>query len=336
MRQKLFVNLVELVGSNYQIGMEQSNHIKFDEKYDMFQKLTSTVDSTKAQSILMEYSDGIIEEIRGIADGLKIDFQTALRMYSGYDLTFPTMGCTAFSKENYYIRNYDFSPELYDGRLAFYNPEYGYASIGFSQQIIGRLDGMNEHGLVIGLHLVNEAKWSPGLMGTTIVRLVLDTCKDVGEAVNIITKLPHGYCYNYSLMDQDGNTCMVEASPEEQVVTHHTPLICTNHFETETLSNKNRTYIEGSLRRKNYLQELALETYSPEEAYQLFNNENSPLFFKEYRQFFGTLHTVIYIPKTLEVIVGIGGNATPTRYSLAKWLQGDQHVKGELVGEIDY
>ncbi|MFJ3389985.1 MULTISPECIES: carcinine hydrolase/isopenicillin-N N-acyltransferase family protein [unclassified Lysinibacillus] len=61
------------------------------------------------------------------------------------------------------MRDYDFRPTLYDGRLVFSHPINGYASVGFSQQIIGRLDGMNECGLVVGLHFVNNEYRGGGL-----------------------------------------------------------------------------------------------------------------------------------------------------------------------------
>jgi predicted choloylglycine hydrolase len=335
-RKKLSVDIVELKGSNYQVGLEQSKKIKLGENYRMLKFLSENVDSEKAQTIITEFSVGLLDEIRGIADGLKIDIKQAIRMYSGYDLTFPSMGCSAFSQGNYYVRNYDFSPEWYDGQLVFTNPENGYASIGFSQQIIGRLDGMNNQGLVVGLHLVNEKSMGTGLLGTTIVRLILDECKDVGEAINLINELPHLNCYNYSLIDMNGNKCLIEASPERQIVNYQSTLLCTNHFESELLRKNNRSYIEGSLNRKKILQDLASETTSPEEAYKKFNKEDSPLFFKEYRQFFGTLHTVVYLPQTLEVLVGIGGDAVPAKFSFVKWLNGEQLVGDKLIGELDY
>lgn len=108
------------------------------------------VDPDRAIRLLTENSAGIFDEIQGLAHGLGIDLNTAIKVYSGYDVAFPNMGCTALAEDSYYVRNYDFSPDFYDARFVCCNPEYGYASVGFSQQIVGRLDGMNEKGLVIG------------------------------------------------------------------------------------------------------------------------------------------------------------------------------------------
>lgn len=336
MRRELQVDVEEFIGSNYQIGVEQGDQIAINDHFYLLKAISKNTNSKEVKVILQDISPGFLDELRGIADGLKIDFNTVLRMYSGYNLPVPPMGCTSFSHDNYYIRNYDFTPEIYDARFVFHKSEEGYASVGFSDQILGRLDGMNEHGLIVGLHLVNEHYTGTGFIATTIVRLVLEQCRNVEEAVNLIMKLPHGYCYNYSLVDKQGRKCIVEASPEKQIV-HESPiLMCTNHFETDLLKVKNRTTIAGSIHRKEFLQSLSSNDYPLEVAFKKFNNENSPLFYKEYRQFFGTLHTVIYLPNTLEVIVGIGGNANPITFSLDKWLNGDIKVKGTIIGEIDY
>lgn len=333
MRQKLTVNIVELVGTNINIGIEQGKNVQDDKQYHLLRSSTTKVDSNEAISIIKQYSDGFLDEINGVGKGLNIDFDTAVRMYSGYNLTFPSMGCTAFA-DKYYVRNYDFSPELYDARLVFFKPTVGYASVGFSQQVVGRLDGINEHGLVIGLHLVNEKHSKTGLTGTTIVRLVLDQCRNVLEAIDIISDLPHSHCYNFSLLDRDGNKCVIEATPEEKVVRKSLPVMCTNHFEATKLADKNRIYINGSIQRKEHLQRFQSKSYTPEEAYRQFNDESSPLFYTNYQQYFGTLHTVVYIPESLEILVGIGGNAELTRYSFKDWLEGKCIDNQQIIGSI--
>lgn len=336
MRRKISVHVVELEGTNYEIGRLLAKHMELDHRFDELQTIYSKTDAEEIQNILQKDFPNLLEELRGLAAGMEMDLHTILQMYSGYNISFPSMGCTSFSQGSYYARNYDFTPELYDGRFVFHKPEKGYASIGFSQQIVGRLDGMNEHGLVVGLHLVNERYTGVGFIATTIVRLVLEHCKNVIEAADFITKLPHGYCYNYSLTDRFGRNCLIEATPNEQLVQFPSDLMCTNHFNTEQLTGKNKPYIASSIHRQHILQGFKAESLSPEDAFRKFNNEDSPLFYKEYHHFFGTLHTVVYIPEQLEVIVGIGGNAEPTRFSLAKWLNGKLNVEKTLLGEIDY
>ena len=97
-------------------------------------------------------------------------------------------------------------------------PRGSYASIGSSHQLTGRLDGMNEHGLTIGLHLVKARPRFPGLTSTLLVRRVLDQCATTAEAIDLLRRLPHAMQYNYSLLDAGGVAAVVEAGAGAVVV----------------------------------------------------------------------------------------------------------------------
>ncbi|GIO25206.1 C45 family peptidase [Oceanobacillus sp. J11TS1] len=333
-KKKLQVEVVELTGSAYDIGVKQGIALKSDEKWKYQKQLKTKGDTEEARKQIERMSPSLLEEIEGMAIGMEININTAIQWYGGHDTQMPSMGCTTLANDSFYVRNYDFSDEFYDARLVLTNPDNGYARIGFSQQVIGRLDGMNEKGLIIGLHFVNEAVSQKGFLPTTICRLVLEQCTSMDEAVSLIKQIPHQYCFNFSIMDKEGNNVIVEASPEKQIVRKSAQLICTNHFESEQLIGNNRAFIDGSLNRKNYLETLEKEKLSPASAYDLFNNEESPLFFKNYKEYFGTLHTVIYCPKDLNVVVGIGGNCDSYTLSFRKWLTGQGRLPHILEGEI--
>src|SRR5699024_9824378 len=244
-------------------------------------------------------------------------------------------GCTTLINNGYYVRNYDFSDDFYDARLVFSNPTDGYRCVGFSQSIIGRLDGMNEKGLVVGLHFVNNEYGQEGFIATTIVRLILEQCATTEEAINFIKNIPHGYCYNYSITDSAGRSVKVEASPQQQIVNDTNPLVCTNHFESEKLSNQNKNEVlVGSVKRKDYICTLLDGDLTAMSAYHHFNNENSPLFFKNYKEYFGTLHTVVYLPKDLSIIIGVGGNSKPLILSLKEYMDGKAVLPKVIKGSI--
>src|SRR5699024_9863565 len=151
------------MGSYYQMGMIQGKKWEQDdETFSFVQSMTKDSDARTARRGLEKVAPFLLEELQGLADGLGMSRDTIIRMYSGYDVSFPSMGCTVFANNNFYVRNYDFSPVLYDARFVFSRPNNGYASAGFSEQVVGRLDGMNEKGLVVGLHLVNEKQCQSG------------------------------------------------------------------------------------------------------------------------------------------------------------------------------
>lgn len=339
--EELTIRLVELKGSSYQIGLDQSKEfrsVKFSEKMAMLHAMTSGTDAQKAKELLENISPNIHQELNGFARGLEMDADTIVQLFSGYDIAFPDMGCTAFAQNGYYVRNYDFSPDMYDARFVFTKPTDGYCTVGFSQQIFGRLDGMNEKGLVVGLHFVNSKHRGKGFMATTIVRMLLEQCGSIEEALELLTTIPHGYCFNYSLTDPSGKSVIVEASPEHQVVYVTDPLICTNHFESERLLEKNRPEILGSVKRKEYVRSLLDKGMSPLSAYHRFNDSDSPLFFKHYKEYFGTLHTVVYSPKDLNIIVGVGENCKPMTFSLKEFIEGTliipEYMKGIIHQEM--
>jgi len=325
---------MELKGKMYEIGRKQGIALKSNAKWKQQTELQTNGDMLEARTQIEKVSPSLLNEIEGLAAGMNIDVDTAMQLFGGYDIQMPFMGCTTLSNNSFYVRNYDFSDALYDARLVLLNSDNSYASIGFSQQITGRLDGMNEKGLVIGLHLVNEKVSQKGFLATTICRMVLEQCADIYEAISLIKQVSHQYCVNFSIMDREGNNAAVEVSPEQQVVYKRTPLICTNHFESKQLNEKNRAFIQGSLHRKNYLEALEKENVTPISAYHIFNDEESPLFFKDYKEYFGTLHTVVYCPKDQSIVAGIGGNGDPYFLSLTDWLKGKEKLPCILEGEI--
>lgn len=336
--EELIVSVVDLMGSSYELGLKQGEEIKTTQlikQLGFLENLTANSNVKKAKEILKTISPNLLEELGGLAKGLEMELDTIIRLYSGYDVTFPSMGCTTFINDDYYVRNYDFSPGLYDARLVFSNPIVGYASVGFSQQVIGRLDGMNEKGLVVGLHFVNNQHEAEGFIATTSVRMLLEQCGCIKEAIDLISTIPHGFCYNYSITDQSGRGVVVEASPEKQFVNFGNPLMCTNHFESKNLQEKNMKEIQRSIKRKEYMSSLLTEELSPIAAYSHFNDGNSPLFFKNYKEYFGTLHTVVYLPKDLSLIIGVGENSEPMMLSLRKYLDGTHNLPKVIKGTIN-
>src|SRR5258707_3966557 len=115
---------------------------------------------------------------------------------------------------------------------------------------------MNEHGLCVGLHGVNQAAWQPGLVCMLIVRIVLDQCATTSEAIKLLRSIPQGQGFNYSLADASGAAAVVEASPAAIAVHEGEQLGCSNHFRAPALLAYNRRN-PGSHRHLPALEELA-------------------------------------------------------------------------------
>lgn len=115
-----------------------------------------------------------------------------------------------------------------------------YASVGSSELLTGHLDGMNQHGLITGLHLVRMSPRFPGLSCVLIVRLILDQCSTTAEAITLLRQLPLAMQYNYSLLDASGVAAVVEAAPGSVAVRAGPWLACTNHLQSTLLRPWNR------------------------------------------------------------------------------------------------
>ncbi|WP_423145525.1 carcinine hydrolase/isopenicillin-N N-acyltransferase family protein, partial [Priestia sp. 40] len=84
---------------------------------------------------------------------------------------------------------------------------------------------------------------------------------------------------------------------------------CTNHFNQ--LVEENRHHLVESKERLDHIRDHIEKKLSPLEAFSLFNEDEYGIFKEDYWTSAGTLHTVAYVPETLQVIVGIGRKAKP-------------------------
>ena len=115
-----------------------------------------------------------------------------------------------------------------------YKPEgrFKFAAIGWPG-MIGVLSGMNEHGLSLANMEVSRGIRLPEAMPYTLLyRMVLERCKTVGEAIDLIEKTPRQTANNLMLMDAAGDRAVLEITPESVTVRRAAddqPLISTNH-----------------------------------------------------------------------------------------------------------
>jgi predicted choloylglycine hydrolase len=251
-----------------------------------------------------------------------------------------TGGCSAAIGGGVYGRNYDYRPRHYGARLAAVQVSGSHASIGASELLTGRLDGMNERGLIIGLHLVRMRPRHPGLICAVTVRAVLDQCASTAEAVALLRRLPHAMAYNYSLLDAGGVAAVVEAVPGSVVARMDPWMACTNHFQSTLLRSLNRRAAH-SQQRLPPLESWAARGLTAEAMFTALNRSTSPAFHHGYARGAGTLHTIVGEPAKRRMLVGIGGDAAALEedmldVSLDEWAAGRDlpvtHLAGQLGG----
>jgi predicted choloylglycine hydrolase len=336
----LRVSIVQCRGTPYEVGRAQAEAFALTRRGKAFLRkklrLPGWFNISREERAFRRYAPALWEEIGGIAEGLNIPMEQAVTYFGNDSLQMPTGGCSAVMSGGVYGRNYDFWPRGYEARFAFVQSSGSYASIGGSHQLTGRLDGMNEHGLTIGLHLVKAHPRFPGLTSTLLVRRVLDNCATTAEAIGLLRHLPHAMKYNYSLLDAGGVAAVVEAGAGAVIARHGDWLACTNHFQSPQLQRLNRR-VARSIERLPPLEGWAARGLSAEQTFSALNFSASPAFHN-----YGnaqTLHTIVTEPVKRRLLVGIGGDAAALEEDMLDvdfkvWVAGENLPTKQLKGEL--
>jgi predicted choloylglycine hydrolase len=331
------VDVLECRGSSYDVGKQLAEAFLKTTRGRAYarrkERRPFAFSLRNAEAALRTWAPNIWEELHGLADGLKIPLERAVAEYSNGRLRYPPRGCSAVMSAGLYGRNYDYDVCHYDRLLVAIQPKGVHASIGFSDRFTGRVDGMNEHGLCVGLHQVSQRTWRPGLVCILIVRLVLDQCATTREAVALLRRIPHGLSFNYSLMDAGGRGAVVEASPAEVVVREGGQLGCANHFLAPSQQAFNRRN-PGSYRHLPALEKFAREQLAADRLFKALNDSLSPVFDHRYTTGSGTMHTIVCIPAERRMQIGVGGDATPSDIDVGGWVRGRPLALEALEGQL--
>ncbi|OCA88419.1 peptidase C45 [Bacillus sp. FJAT-27225] len=332
------VSVIQLRDSSFDIGLKMGKYIKNKPILKTLELITkSEIDYKNMKAIFSYFAPHLLDELDGLSQGLEISLSRAASLFSGYDMPkTEAMGCSALITKDYYVRNYDFSPVLYDGVFSLVQPETAFASAGYNLQILGRHDGVNQEGIVVGLHFVSNNGYTKGISPWTAIRMVLDKCSSIDDAIYMLKEIPHSACYNFSLGDKEGNIAEVEATPEKVIVRYgQSFMTCVNHFQDDLLKHKNRISIEGSIQRNHYLLGLKDKNYTHRQMFEEFKSIKSPVFFTDYRNLFGTLHTFSYSHKDSRILTTIAKSDQVLDINFQDWVDGEEINDQVLDGVIE-
>ncbi|WP_085994469.1 C45 family autoproteolytic acyltransferase/hydolase [Oceanobacillus senegalensis] len=336
--RKIYSDIIQFRGNHYDFGhmqgmqLKDSLIVKNRKKAWKLRRPRFSVNEQETKSMLLKFAPGIWEELLGLRDALNEPMENILRDYSGYRIEPEKSGCSIYTSTDFMVRNYDYHPKTYEGRFSFFGPsDSGYAVVGPQQRITGRMDGMNECGLVMGYNSIHRKKPKDGFICHMIGRIILETCANVGEAIDLLKEIPHRHSFSYVLLDTDGVTKIVEASPRSVQVRESN--MCTNHFELQ--KDENKRYLKDSEDRLEAImtqQEDATDIYR---AFRMMNDTDKGVFSMEYKNWAGTIHTSAYLPKEKKVWFALGGDQEPIIFNFEKWLQGDDETTKQIHGQID-
>lgn len=337
--QQVSSEIMTFKGSHYDLGVETAKWLQTTEilknREKEWRKRTPRfdIDINETYQIFQTYAPQIWEELRGMQDVLNLPTRQMLLNFAHYRFTdLKDSGCTVYIGDDYLLRNYDYHPATYDGRYLLFKPnDGGLAQIGPTSRITGRMDGMNEAGLVMGYNFMHRKKPKNGFVCYMIGRLVLQYCKDVPEAIQFLKEIPHRSSFSYIVMDRHLNHAIIEVSPRSIEVRYDRT--CTNHFKL--LTHENRNYTKESKARLHQVLKHTSHGLKPDDAFQLFNDPQYGIYSKLFKSWSGTIHTVLYKPQSLEAWITLGENDTPRVFNFNDWLNGKEISLSPLKGAID-
>lgn len=138
-----------------------------------------------------------------------------------------THGCTVFAVvengKTFVGRNYDWWPQAreffgqYDIGIKGTNRYFAFTDEGVWDRHFGRRsrtfyveDGINEHGLYVGLTAADLNKWNYGLRSSHLIRYIMEHCKTTRQALNVFRRIPAAIPKNFLIADPSGDVAVVE------------------------------------------------------------------------------------------------------------------------------
>ena len=224
--------------------------------------------------IYEKYYHEIMEEIQGLADGQQCDVRILQAvLFSMYSMP-PSCNCScfAFTTEHEILlgRNSDFLTEIerLNQNVVYKLTDGVYSFTGNTTAFVEIEDGVNEHGLAVGLTSVYPNQCKPGFNAGMIVRYLLEKCKNVSEAVSCLYQLPIASAQTLTLADAMGTITVIECNAEqikvEKTLNNNLSFVCaTNTFHFPEMIGYNNDKIDNWFAEERY-----------QTLYSAFNRKN--------------------------------------------------------------
>jgi predicted choloylglycine hydrolase len=197
--------------------------------------------ATRCEALVRERHPSILDKVEGMIEGGGLKDKDFKAFFYARD-AFPQMGCTnlavlpSYTKDGSLIvaRNYDWyysSREWRETRKVV--PKGAFRSLSVTHHWAGSPDGLNDQGLGVFISVLPRREAAgPGLQWHLVTDITLDTCRDVGEACDFVSSVPHLSAFNYLIADTEGRVVVAEALPTG--VTIREPedgfILATNHL----------------------------------------------------------------------------------------------------------
>ncbi len=191
--------------------------------------------------------------------------------------------------------------------LMIFRPEgrYAFASVAWPG-MVGVLSGMNEHGLALANMEVDRERRMPVAMPYILLyRTVLERCKTVDEAIELLKTTPRQTPNNLMLMDAAGARAGVEITPERgkgRRAPADAARVSTNHHRGTDLDTG------GRCRRYDYLHDASAKEFGQ------VSRESVEEMLGKVAQGKMTVQSMVFEPSERVIYLAVGKNAPRNGY----------------------
>jgi isopenicillin-N N-acyltransferase-like protein len=281
------IKIVEVSGNSYEMGLQYGEACpEIRKMLDITYQVFGGKDKTRMLAgkyipmylpFAEKYAPEVIDEMRGMAAGAKLDFQDIFFLNITYEISgSPVMGCTSFAAagkatgngEVITGQNFDFLTMWEEIIILLkMKPTHGPEILALAPAGSLGLIGLNSAGISLNLNLLrNKDSVTPngGVPSHIILRKML-ACENIGEAVGMVASAEMRSAKNYLLASDQGDIVDVEVIkndldiqyPERWLLTH------ANCFKTDRFKSVDLApvYLPDSYIRSQRLYQLMDNQY---------------------------------------------------------------------------
>lgn len=328
---------ITLKGTSYEIGRKEAEILQkyYPEEPEFYFngnewiKPASKESIKKTLKLFEQFCPNINEEIKGFADyfGRSVEeviYNSFSCVSKGNCSQFAVLPQKSADKKIYVGRSYEWSEDD-DKRLISVKADGLYGHMGFSLLMFGRYDGINEKGLCVtmtnGIPCVMSEE--EGLCFWAVIRILLDRCKDVDEAIELLKTIPiSSYCI-LLITDKKGQSVLAEICNDVRSYkrissTSAEGYLCsTNHYTLPEMQQLVMNRMQQSLDRYNAIRVCLDAGTVDKETLRSILSTKMPngLACHYYHDGLGTLWSVLYDPADIRADICFGSPVVNKWYS---------------------
>ncbi len=209
-----------LEGSYYEIGLQMGAALKRLQVPQADQETLAL--ALDCEAVVADTYPALLDKVEGMIDGGKLARNDFKALFYARDSS-GQMGCTnlavlpSCAADHSLIVgvNYDWFYHAREWReLRQMKPQGARRSLRVTHHWAGSPGGLNEAGLGVFLSVLPQRQSTgAGLAWHLIMDIVLDTCRDVQDARDLVASVPHLSAFNYLIVDVLDEAVVAEALP---------------------------------------------------------------------------------------------------------------------------